>query len=216
MKPYLLFDFDGTIADSIKPMFGLLNKIAPRFNKNPVSWEEFEQLRDMSISQIVKKLKLPMGKLALALPMILNEYHKIVDTLELFPGIRNLLESLSEMGVGFALLSSNRDENVNSFLDKYELKGFDWVEGTDGVLAKQRRLAKMIRKHKLNKDNLFYVGDEYRDIQAARHCKVKIISVSWGLHTRTHLQAANPDYLVDSPQQIVEIVLNQLGDSILA
>lgn len=206
MMPYLLFDFDGTIADSVKPLFNLLNRLAPRFGKEPVSWQEFEKIKEMELAKIAKYLKIPKLKIFMAMPTVLKEYRSIINELQLFPGIRVLLEKLSDSGVPYALLSSNRDENLTDFLQKHELHGFEWVEGTDGVLAKQRSLQRLIHRHKLNKDSLYYIGDEMRDIEAARACQIKVISVSWGLHSRELLSTAKPDFLVDEPSEIFEII----------
>ncbi|MCB5229934.1 MAG: HAD-IA family hydrolase [Candidatus Cloacimonetes bacterium] len=206
MKPYLLFDFDGTIADSVKPFFVMLNEMAPSFGKDTVSWEEFEELRTMRIPDIIKRLKISKFQIARAMPKILSEYRKIVHDLDPYPGIKELFAGLDEAGISYALLSSNRDENLNYFLEQHGLKNFDWVEGTDGILAKKRSLARLIRKHKLDKSTLYYIGDETRDIEAARACGIRIICVSWGLHPRAHLQKHNPDFLVDTPAEILEII----------
>jgi len=205
-RPYLLFDFDGTIADSIRPLYELMNRLAPRFGREPISWEEFDQLRDMNAAQIVKHLKVPFSKMASAVPMVLSEYHKIVHELQPCAGIVELLNNLSENKISYALLSSNKSENVSAFLGRFNLGGFEWVEGTNGILAKHRRLAHQIRKHQLHKNELYYIGDESRDIEAAKRCKIKVIAVTWGFHTEAHLRAAQPDYLVSEPAEILRIV----------
>jgi phosphoglycolate phosphatase len=53
---------------------------------------------------------------------------------------------------------------------------------------------------------VIYVGDEIRDIIAAHKCGIRIISVSWGFHTVDLLASKNPDYLVDNPRQIVQLM----------
>ena len=47
------------IADSIHPLFEMLNRMAPSLNIGPVTWEEFDRLRDLSPRQILKELKIP-------------------------------------------------------------------------------------------------------------------------------------------------------------
>jgi len=210
MRPYLLFDFDGTIADSIRPLYTLMNMLAPRFGRDPISWEEFDLLRDMTVPQIIKHLKLPIHKIAGTIPLVLAEYRKIVHTLDPCPGIVELLKALSDQHISYALLSSNSTENVYAFLERHRLQGFDWVEGTDGILAKHRRLARQIRKHHLHKNELYYIGDESRDVEAAKRCKIKGIAVTWGFHTEAHLLAAQPEYLVREPMRILEIVSSGL------
>jgi phosphoglycolate phosphatase len=48
-----------------------------------------------------------------------------------------------------------------------------------------------------------YVGDMVEDIQACRKAKMTVVAVTWGLHSRSRLEAENPDYIADTPQQVV-------------
>ncbi|HAN41213.1 MAG TPA: hypothetical protein DCQ12_04795 [Candidatus Cloacimonas sp.] len=204
--PYLLFDFDGTIADSITPLFHMLNKMAPEIGVRPVSWEEFDRLRDLTPRQILKELKIPLFKMPRLVRMVLEEYRHIISHLQPCEGILELLSELKQRQISHALLSSNDDQNLAAFLTQYQIDSFAWVEGTEGVLNKSSYLKKQIRKHKLQQYDLYYIGDEIRDIEAARSNKIKSIAVSWGLHSHRHLQKQQPDYLVDKPSEILNIM----------
>lgn len=204
--PYLLFDFDGTIADSITPLFHMLNKMAPEIGVRPVSWEEFDRLRDLTPRQILKELKIPLFKMPRLVRMVLEEYRHIISHLQPCEGILELLSELKQRQISHALLSSNDDQNLAAFLTQYQIDSFAWVEGTEGVLNKSSYLKKQIRKHKLQQYDLYYIGDEIRDIEAARSNKIKSVAVSWGLHSHRHLQKQQPDYLVDKPSEILNIM----------
>lgn len=204
--PYLLFDFDGTIADSIHPLFKMLNRMAPDLNVKPVTWEEFNRLRDRSPRQILKELKIPLFKMPKLIRQVLDEYRDIISHLQPCEGILELLSELKQQHIPHALLSSNNDHNLTAFLAKYQINSFAWVEGTQGVLNKNRFLRKQIRKHNLEQYDLYYIGDEIRDIEAAKHNKIKSIAVSWGLHSHDHLKMHQPDYLLDKPIEILDIV----------
>ncbi len=204
--PYLLFDFDGTIADSITPLFHMLNKMAPEIGVRPVSWEEFDRLRDLTPRQILKELKIPLFKMPKLVRMVLEEYRHIISHLQPCEGILELLSELKQRQISHALLSSNDDQNLAAFLTQYQIDSFAWVEGTEGVLNKSSYLKKQIRKHKLQQYDLYYIGDEIRDIEAARSNKIKSVAVSWGLHSHRHLQKQQPDYLVDKPSEILNIM----------
>jgi phosphoglycolate phosphatase len=205
-KPFLLFDFDGTIADSIHLGLKIANSLAPEFGINQLSDEEFAIVRTMSIPKALKWLKIPLRKLPKAIPHALAEYRHLIHELEPYPGIHEMLDELTALGCRVALLSSNSRENVQHFLEQHQLHHFDWVEGTSGILKKHSSIRKQIKKHKLRKDEVIYVGDEIRDIIAAHKCGLKIVSVSWGFHTTDLLAGQNPDYLVDKPSQIVDVV----------
>ncbi len=205
-SPYLLFDFDGTIADSIHPLFEMLNKMAPEIGVQPVTWDEFDRLRDLTPRQILRELKLPLFKMPRLISMVLEEYMHIISHLKPCEGILELLSELKQRQIRHALLSSNDDQNLAAFLTQYQIDSFAWVEGTEGVLNKSSYLRKQIRKHKLGQYDLYYIGDEIRDIEAARRNKIKSIAVSWGLHSHQHLQKQQPNYLVDKPSEILDIM----------
>ncbi len=53
---------------------------------------------------------------------------------------------------------------------------------------------------------MFYVGDEVRDVVAARQAQVKSIAVTWGFNTLTALQQAQPHALIEQPQELLTIL----------
>ncbi len=204
--PFLLFDFDGTLADSVCFGLKIANNLAPEFGIEPLNEEQFAQARTMSIPKALKMFKIPLYKVPKAIAMALVEYRHVIHELEPFAGIPEMLKELKELGCHMALLTSNTGENVNHFLDNHELHYFDWIEGTSGILKKHGSIRKQIKKHKLDKRNVIYVGDEIRDIIAAKKSGIRVISVSWGFHAAELLSSHNPDYLVEEPQEIVELM----------
>jgi phosphoglycolate phosphatase len=204
--PFLLFDFDGTIADSIHLALRIANNLAPAFNIRKLSDDDVVKLRSMSIPQAMKYLRIPFYKIPRLISAALVDYRHLLHELEPFPGIRDMLDKLKDMGCEMALLSSNSTENVKHFLEQHQLDQFNWVEGTSGILKKHKSINRKIKKHALNRERLIYVGDEIRDIASAHKCGLRIISVSWGFHTTDLLAGKDPDYLVDSPGQIVELM----------
>ncbi|PKN73825.1 MAG: hypothetical protein CVU50_01165 [Candidatus Cloacimonetes bacterium HGW-Cloacimonetes-3] len=206
MKPFLLFDFDGTIADSIHLGWKIANIIAPKFGHEKFSPEQFEHFRSLTLPKLLKELHIPIYKLPLAIRLALAEYRHLINELEPCVGIVPMLAQLTEMQIPMALLSSNTGENLSLFLKRLEIDAFLWVDGTSGILRKQHRIKQQIKKHKLNPKQVIYIGDETRDIDAAKHCGLKVIAVTWGFHTPELLISHNPDYLVNSPDEIVKIV----------
>jgi len=205
-NPFLLFDFDGTIADSIHLGFKIARNIAPQFGLEPISEEKFAEIRSMSIPKALKMLKIPFYKVPKAITLALSEYRHLIHELEPVTGIPEMLKELEKMQCPMALLTSNTQENVRHFLTQHELNCFNWIEGTSGMLKKHSSIRKQIKKHSLSKENVIYVGDEIRDIIAAKKSGIRVISVSWGFHTTDLLSSHDPDYLVEKPQEIVQVV----------
>lgn len=208
MRPFLLFDFDGTIANSIGLIFEILNRLAPRYGMEPVSVEDFEVLRSMSPPTLLRMVRIPLYRIPLLIHRVLREYRKQVHELHPYPEIKEMLSTLKGMDVRMALLSSNSKRNVTDFLARHFMTDFEWVEGTSGVMNKGNRIRRMLRKHKLDPARVIYVGDESRDIEAAKSCGIKVISVTWGFHAESLLSRYQPDYIVQSPAEIVELIKN--------
>ncbi len=206
MNPWLLFDFDGTVANSIEKLRELINDLAPRYGYGQLTPERFAAMRDLPLTRAVRSFKMPLYKLGSAITIILNEYRKIIPELEPCAGIVPVLNELKAMGISLALISSNHTENLHAFLERHGIKCFDWIEGTNGILKKHHNIRTQIRKHNLDKELVVYVGDEVRDIKSARKSGVRIISVAWGLHSEAHLRNHRPDYLVRTPSEIIPIV----------
>ena len=59
----LIFDFDGTIADTHRYVAELSNRLAKEFNYDLIDWEEFESLKDKTALDIIKHLKVPILKI---------------------------------------------------------------------------------------------------------------------------------------------------------
>ena len=57
-----------------------------------------------------------------------------------------------------------------------------------------------------SKNHVFYVCDEVRDIEAARKSGIKSIAVTWGYNTKGALIKENPDFLVNSPDELRNII----------
>lgn len=206
MKPTLICDFDGTVADSIAKILELVNQLAPRYGYRTISSELFEQVRDLPLPKACRAVKFPLYKLGQAIAVVLHEYHKMIPDLEPCPGVVPVLQKLKEQGYSLALISSNHTENLQAWLRHHQISCFDWVEGTSGILHKHRSIKARIRTHNLDRERVVYLGDEVRDIKAAHHNRVKIVSVGWGLHSEQNLREHNPDRVVTRPEELLKII----------
>ncbi|HNV62026.1 MAG TPA: HAD-IA family hydrolase, partial [Candidatus Cloacimonas acidaminovorans] len=135
-----------------------------------------------------------------------KEYKRLISELEPCAGIVEMIKELALKEIPMALLSSNTVENVHLFLTNHKIDSFLWIEGTSGILNKAKDIKKRLKKHKISATEVIYIGDEIRDIEAAHNCGLKVIAVTWGFHTAEFLASYKPDYLVNEPKEIVEIV----------
>ena len=203
----LIFDFDGTIADTLAAIVRLANKYNEALGIPPLDQTEIEAMRGMSSREILKKHRIPLAKLPYLILHYQKELGREIDKLGLFPGIREVLLELKALGVKLGILTSNSTENVEKFLQARELEVFDFIHSENNFFGKTRALRHVMKEEDVEREDVIYVGDEARDIEACRKAKVPVIAVSWGFQRRDFLADHDPTYIVDTPDEILEIVM---------
>jgi len=106
------------------------------------------------------------------------------------------------------ILTSNTQENVKQFLYKNELDFFDFILTEKSVFGKSHMINKIIKQRHVNKNDVFYVCDEVRDIEAARKSGIKSIAVTWGYNTKDAMIQENPDFLANTPDELRDIIIS--------
>ncbi len=201
----LIFDFDGTIADSHSYIIKIANQLAPEFKYNLISSEETNALRNKSSKEIIQHLEVPLMKIPSILTRAKKEFYKGLDTLKPFDGIKETLLQLKESNRSMGILSSNSSENVNQFLENHDLKLFDFIHTTSKVWTKNTSLKKLVQKKGYLLEDILYIGDEIRDIVAANKLGIDIIAVGWGYNSEAALSKHNPSHLAQTPEELLEL-----------
>jgi phosphoglycolate phosphatase len=202
----LIFDFDGTIADTLSAIVRLVNEHAKEINIKPLDETDVDELRGMSNLDIIKKYKVPLLKVPYLVLRAQKELNHRIGEMSLFPGVKELVFDLKRRGIRLGILTSNSRENVQKFLKAHDLDVFDFIHAEQNFFGKNWALLHLLKKFNLKKEEVIYVGDEVRDIEACQKVNIAVIAVSWGFHRRKLLQDKLPTYLVDSPDEIRAIV----------
>lgn len=201
----LIFDFDGTIADTLKLQLKIFNNLAPRFGYQQIGSSQVEHLRGKSAREILQQLNIS----ALQLPSIYaagrKEFLRHAADIAVFPDIKDVLKELSKH-YGLGIVTSNDTDIVGQFLKKHDMEMFNFVYSDKSIFGKGAILKHLLNKYKFNKNNVLYIGDEVRDIDAAKEAGVKVISVTWGFNTKQALASHHPDHIVDDPREIIDKV----------
>jgi phosphoglycolate phosphatase len=202
----IIFDFDGTLADSMEDLIAEYNRLAPRFRVQPLAREDLAHLRTLGPHAALKAQGVSLWKLPLLVHAMRSALRGHVAGLEPFPGIAPALRELSALGARLAILSTNSTENINGFLARHDLSVFEHVAGGSSMFGKARALQRLISKHRFDPSQTWYVGDEVRDIAAASAAGVRSASVGWGYGARSTLVAHKPDRFVEQPGQLPELL----------
>lgn len=203
---HVLFDFDGTLGDTFQMGFEILNQLAPEFGFRPLPAEELDLARDLSTRGLMKHLGISRMKLHKISRRGTEEITKRIGTVQSFPGVPEMVHHLHAAGFRLGVLTSNSETNVRSFLKSQQMEFFDFVESSSKLLGKGAVLRRLMKERGIKAREIFMVGDELRDVEAAQETGVHIAAVTWGYNSRKALESAAPDYLCDTPEEIVALL----------
>ena len=205
-KKVIIFDFDGTIADTLLSVVNILNHLASKYGYKTIKLSDVTALRGKTSKEILKGLRISLLKLPFVVRSARQEFRKEVELLKPAAGIKKALLQLKKMGYKLGIVTSNSEENVNKFLKTNNMLCFDFVYSGSSVFGKAGVIKNLMESQRLKPEEAVYVGDETRDIDAAKKVGVQIIAVSWGFNSRRILEKQKPDFLIDTPNKLIKIV----------
>jgi phosphoglycolate phosphatase len=208
----LLFDFDGTIADTFRSGLEILNLMAPEFGYRPLREEDLPRARDMRTGELMKFLGIPATRMAQISRRGKEELNKRMDRITPLPGMLELIRLLSAEGFRLAILTSNSEENVAAFLKKFEVEVFEFVHTASKLAGKGRVIRRILKSLHLDPKEILLIGDEVRDVEAAQETGVHMVAVTWGYNSRRALINCAPDYLVEEPEALLALVCEPLEE----
>lgn len=202
----VVFDFDGTLADSFDWFGSVLNGVADRYRFRRVAADDIEGLRRLGAREILRHLGIPRWKV----PFIARHMHGLaardVAQLRLFPGVAAMLADLDAAGVPLAVLSSNREDVVRRVLGAESAGRIGaWSCGAS-VFGKARRLRRLVAASRVSPSRVLCIGDEIRDAEAARSVGCAFGAVTWGYTEAQALADLGPDHLFREPGEVVTVV----------
>jgi len=187
-----IFDFDGTLADSFPWFIQVVNQVADRYRFKRIEEHEIEMLRGFSARQMVEHLGVSRWKM----PLIVRHMRRLkgehVHRIPLFDGVDGLLRTLSDRGATLALVTSNSYENVARILGPENAGLFRHVECGASLFGKRARFRKVLQRSGIPRDEALCVGDEIRDLEAARSAGIPFGAVTWGYTREDSLRALAP------------------------
>lgn len=199
----IIFDFDGTIADSAEVFVEALAEIL----KRPAFTEaEAEELSHMSLREVSLELGIKAWQLPLLSIQGRRKIRAKIDKVRIFKGLPTIIEKLSR-DYNLYVLSSNSEQTIEKFLDIYSLGiYFNRIYAGTALTAKAKRLEKLLQKEQLAVRRCIYIGDEVRDVEAAKQIGMKCLAVGWGYNSKKALLALEPDKFCDAPANLIKAV----------
>lgn len=193
----LVFDFDGTLANSAGWFRSILPDLSRRFGFRCPDEGELEVLRHKPPREVMRILNIPGWKLAFIAVHVRKRAAK-AEAFPLFEGVPDVLRAIAARGVKIAVVSSNAEGNVRRALGpEFSAQVASWSCGA-GLFGKAKHFRDVLRETKVAPERALSVGDEIRDIEAARDVGMKTAAVAWGFGMKPALEAAGPDLLFET------------------
>lgn len=203
----VIFDFDGTLADSFPWFVGIVNQVADKYRFKRVADQEIETLRGYDPRKMMKHLGVSWWKM----PMIARHVRSLmaadIHHISLFDGVSAVLKRLADDGVTLAVVSSNSYENVVRVLGPQNAALISHFACGVSLFGKQAKFREILKKTGVSRSETLCIGDETRDIQAAKSENLPCGAVTWGFATVESLQAHSPTTLFSHVDGILEAVV---------
>lgn len=209
----VIFDFDGTLADSGMWFLDILDELSDRFKFRRVREEEIEVFRGMSSREVISAVKIPFWKLPAMSKYVRARLAGEIEKISLFGGISAAIHALADAGVRLAVVSSNSRENVHAVLGPELVARVERFECGTSLFGKDARFKRIVRESGLPRDAILAIGDETRDISAAHKVGIHAAAVLWGYANETVLRAQRPAMVFHSPDELIEALLSARPDA---
>src|SRR6185295_5601834 len=179
----VLFDFDGTLADTLPWFQSVFHVVGEKYGFRKLTQADYEKMRDCDGKQMLKTLGVPFWKV----PLIANEMRKLmagrIAESKLFSGTSVLLKNLEARGAMLGIVSSNSYENISQILGAENMARIHHHECGVSMFGKASKLKKVLRAAGMPHTHTIYIGDELRDMVAAKAARIAFGAVSWGYNS---------------------------------
>lgn len=210
MLKLLIFDLDGTLADTSIDIANAVNYAIQPIGKSRYAVEEIKLMVGSGITNLMRSLIPSESSISEEhiIKRFLDYYSEhLLDNTKAYPYVK---ETLSKLGDGYkkAVISNKREGFSREILEGIGiLQFFDIVLGSDSVREQKPSpvpLLEVMKRYGASKDEAVMIGDSSYDIQAARAAGIKVIAVTYGFRSRESLKDA--DYIINSFDELLKII----------
>lgn len=198
----VIFDFDGTIADTAHVLQKIYNETAKEKGWPSMTTNDYKRLRKGSLREALSWAGVHPWQLPWLLHRGRQRFLDEIGSVELFTGIEDLMKDLEAAGWDVFILSQNSRDAVEQVIKANKIKANIHVLGRASIFGKHRNLRRFLLTHAYKEQDVWIIGDEVRDIVAAQKVGIHSMAITWGLQDETILASAKPNIVANTTDDI--------------
>jgi pyrophosphatase PpaX len=208
----VLFDLDGTLIDSV----ALIRESHRHAVRSVLGVDLPDEVLVANVGRpLIDQMRAFSPERADELLRVYREWNhaNTAAILRAFPGVDDLLVRLREAGRRLAIVTSKSHPTVDLAFDVLPIRHhFAAVVAAEDTMRHKpdpEPVLNALGRLGAGADGACYVGDAPFDIRAGKAAGVTAIGVTWGFFTRSALAAAEPDLVVDTPEELLAVCLGR-------
>ena len=200
----IIFDFDGTIVNNRDYFVEFLAKEADRW---PLTSDDRKMLVGLDLISMARKLGIRWFKLPTVYFKGRKNMANELSGFEVYQGMTELIKKLHKEGHVLFIVSYNSLRNIRLFLKHKDLNHYFFeVYAGISVFGKAGMFNKLLRENNLKNKQVVAVGDETKDILAAKATKIRSVAVTWGLSSAEDLLKLQPTAIANNIAELTKIL----------
>lgn len=207
-QPFLLFDLDGTISDPIIGIWRSINFALEAFGFEPRSIEEISPFIGPPLDEIFNSLTQDPSITEEIIVKYRERFSEVgFSENTLYPGIREVITSLSESKVFLGICTSKRKDFAEKILRMFDLHDkFEFVSGGDIGIKKYQQIESLLAENLIDQNTLM-IGDRATDLISAHRNGLQSVGVLWGYGAKDELEAEAPQRILHEPRELITLVV---------
>lgn len=208
---HLCFDLDGTLINSFYNIYFATNETLKRLGiKALINEADFRLTIGLHFNEIFEKLNIPVNDFEEFISLYKKIYFDFIDSSKIYPAVIETLQLLYTKNIKISLLTTKAQDQTDKIIDHFELrKYFSLVMGRrDGIAHKPSAEPLQIICKELNvfPSATIMAGDTELDIRCGKAAGTQTCAVNYGYRTEELLLKEEPDFLINSIEEIIPLV----------